>query len=34
MLNTYKDAVQNSVWKKLWKETINAELVTLVINKI
>ncbi len=33
-LNTYKDAVQNSVWKKLWKEVINAELVTLVINEI
>ncbi len=34
MLNTYKDAVQNSVWKELWKEVINAELVMLVINEI
>ncbi len=33
-MNTYKDAVQNSVWKKLWKEAINAELVMLVINEI
>ncbi len=33
-LNTYKNAVQNSVWRKLWKEAINAELVTLVINEI
>ncbi len=33
-LNIYKDAVQNSVWKELWKEVINAELVTLVINEI
>ena len=32
--NTYKNAVQNSVWKKLWKEAINAEFVTLVINEI
>ncbi len=32
--NTYKDAVQNSVWEKLWKEAINAELVTLVVNEI
>ncbi len=34
MLNIYKDAVQNSVWEKLWKEVINTELVTLVINEI
>ena len=33
-LNIYKDVVQNSVWKKLWKEVINAELVMLVINEI
>jgi len=33
-LNIYKDAVQNSVWEKLWKEAINAELVTLIINEI
>ena len=33
-LNIYKDAMQNSVWEKLWKETINAELVMLVINEI
>ncbi len=33
-LNIYKNAVQNSVWKKLWKEAINAKLVTLVINEI
>ncbi len=33
-LNIYKDAMQNSVWKKLWKEAINTELVTLVINEI
>ncbi len=26
--------MQNSVWEKLWKEVINAELVTLVINEI
>ncbi len=32
--NIYKDAMQNSVWKKLWKEAINAEFVTLVINEI
>ncbi len=34
MLNIYKNAVQNSVWKKLWKEAINTELVILVINEI
>ncbi len=34
MLNIYKDAVQNSVWEKLWKEVINAELVMLIINEI
>jgi len=33
-LNTYKDTMQNSVWEKLWKEVINAELVTLVVNEI
>ena len=33
-LNIYKNAVQNSVWRELWKEVINAELVTLVINEI
>ncbi len=33
-LNIYKDAMQNSVWEKLWKEMINAELVMLVINEI
>jgi len=33
-LNIYKDAMQNSVWEKLWKEVINAELVMLVINEI
>ncbi len=33
-LNIYKDAMQNSVWKKLWKEAINAELVTLIVNEI
>ncbi len=33
-LNIYKDAVQNSVWKELWKEVINAELVMLIINEI
>ncbi len=33
-LNTYKDVMQNSVWEKLWKEAINAELVMLVINEI
>ncbi len=33
-LNIYKNAVQNSVWEKLWKEVINAELVTLVVNEI
>ena len=32
--NIYKDAVQNSVWKKLWKKAINAKLVTLIINEI
>ncbi len=31
--NTYKDAVQDSVWEELWKEAINAELVTLVVNE-
>ncbi len=34
MLNIYKDAVQNSVWEKLWKEAINAEFMMLVINEI
>ncbi len=33
-LNIYKDVMQNSVWKKLWKEVINAELVMLIINEI
>ena len=33
-MNIYKDAVQNSVWEKLWKEVINAELVMLVVNEI
>ncbi len=33
-MNIYKDAMQNSVWEKLWKEVINAELVMLVINEI
>ena len=33
-LNIYKNAVQNSVWRELWKEVINAELITLVINEI
>ncbi len=33
-LNIYKDVMQNSVWKKLWKKTINAKLVMLVINEI
>ncbi len=33
-LNIYKDAMQNSIWEKLWKEAINAELVMLVINEI
>jgi len=25
--------VQDSVWEELWKEAINAELVTLVVNE-
>ncbi len=33
-LNIYKDAMQNSIWKKLWKEAINAELVMLIVNEI
>ena len=33
-LNIYKNVMQNSVWKKLWKKTINAKLVMLVINEI
>ncbi len=33
-LNIYKDAMQNSVWKKLSKEAINAEFMMLVINEI
>ena len=33
-LNIYKNAMQNSVWEKLWKEMINTELVMLVINEI
>ncbi len=33
-LNIYKDTMQNSVWKKLWKKVINAEFVTLIINEI
>ncbi len=26
--------MQNSIWKKLWKEAINAELVMLIVNEI
>ncbi len=33
-MNIYKNAMQNSIWEKFWKEVINAELVTLVINEI
>ncbi len=33
-LNIYKDAMQNSVWEELWKEVINAEFMTLVVNEI
>ena len=31
---TYREAIENSVWGKLWKKAINAELVALAANDI